>query len=178
MTLPKEYQWLDAEQGPRILKEALAHYGVQEAPGGVNNSVILGWAKDVGLEHVYKADSTAWCGLFMAYVAGQAGWDNAPRGNALWARNWLFWGTPVGTPMLGDVLVFERGSSGHVALYVGEDTTAFHCLGGNQNDSVNIKRIGKARLLGARRCRWRISQPSNVRRVHMAASGQLSTNEA
>lgn len=178
MTLPRAYAWLDDEPGPRILKEALKHYGVQEGPGGSNNPVILGWARDVGLERVYRQDSTAWCGLYLSYVAGEAGWDHAPRGNALWARNWLFWGAPVEVPMLGDVLVFERGEGGHVTMYVAEDAAAYHCLGGNQDNEVNIKRISKDRLLGARRCPWRISRPANIRRVRMTASGNLSTNEA
>lgn len=83
------------------------------------------------------------------------------------------------TPMLGDVLVFARGRvSGHVGVYVGEDATAYHVIGGNQGDSVSIKRIARSRLLGARRCPWRVNQPSNVRRVQLAASGAVSANEA
>jgi uncharacterized protein (TIGR02594 family) len=177
--LPKQYQWLDGEPGPRILKEALKHYGVQEAAGDADNRVILQWAAEVGLERVYKADSTAWCGLFVSYVAGEAGWEHAPRGNALWARNWLAWGNPVEVPMLGDVLIFDRGKGqGHVGLYVAEDSECYHVLGGNQSNAVNIKRIVKDRLLGSRRCRWRISQPRNVRRVRLASTGAISTNEA
>lgn len=176
--LPKEYAWLDNEPGPRLLKEALKTYGVHEVAGPKSNPVILRWAASVGLERIYKSDTTAWCGLWMSYVAGEAGWDYAPKGNALWARNWLFWGAPVDNPMLGDVVVFERGESGHVALYVGEDATTYHCLGGNQSDQVNIKRIAKIRKLGARRCPWRISMPPNVRRIQLAAAGKISTNEA
>ena len=50
-------------------------------------------------------------------------------------------------------------------------------LGGNQSDQVMIKRIAKNRLLGARRCPWRINQPAAVRPVVLAANGALSTNE-
>ena len=53
-----------------------------------------------------------------------------------------------------------------------------HVLGGNQGDRVSIKRIAKGRLIGAQRCPWRINQPSNVRRIELAAGGKLSTNEA
>lgn len=35
---------------------------------------------------------------------------------------------------------------GDVALYVGEDAGAYHCLGGNQSDKVCITRIAKSRL--------------------------------
>jgi hypothetical protein len=80
------------------------------------------------------------------------------------------------------VLVFWRerhtGFKGHVAMYVGEDRDAFHILGGNQMDRVMIKRITKGRLLGVRRCPWKINQPSAVRKVMLAAKGTLSVDEA
>lgn len=174
--LPKQYGWLSREPGPRILLEALKVYGTAETPGPGNNPAILAWAKATGLDKVYRADSIAWCGLAMAYVALQAGWE--PPLNPLWARNWLNFGTTQRTAMLGDILVFSRGNAGHVGLYVGEDSTAYHVLGGNQSDRVSFKRIAKARLLGIRRCPWRINQPLNVRPVKLAASGSLSTNEA
>jgi len=177
--LPKEYQWLSKEPGPRILLEGLKTFGVIEKPGPQNNPAIIEWARRVGLGHVYRSDATAWCGLWMAYVALQAGWD-APM-NPLWARNWLNWGTPQpkDKPMLGDVLVFERGNgSGHVGIYVGEDSRSYYVLGGNQSDQVMIKRIAKARLLGVRRCPWRVNQPANVRPIRLALGGALSSNEA
>lgn len=177
MKLPAQYKWLASETGPRILVEALKTYGTAEKPGPGSNPSILKWAEDVGLERVYKSDDTAWCGLWMAYVVKQAGWDDPL--NPLWARNWLNFGTPQKVAMLGDVLVFSRGkNAGHVGLYVGEDNTAYHVLGGNQSDQVNIKRISKTRLLGVRRCPWRVNQPKNVKPVKLAATGSLSTNEA
>lgn len=178
MTLPKPYAWLADEPGPRLMKEMLALHGTVEAKGSRNNPLILKWAKSIGLGKVYKADSVAWCGLTVAYAASQAGWDHAPRGNALWARNWAAWGDAADKPMLGDVLVFVRKGGGHVGIYVAEDATAYHVLGGNQGDAVTIKRIAKNRLLAARRCPWRVNQPGNVRRVIVAASGGLSKNEA
>ncbi len=94
----------------------------------------------------------------------------------------LAFGVPQQKPALGDVLIFWRGASsgfnGHVGLYVGEDAQAFHVLGGDQSDRVMIKRIAKNRLLGCRRCPWRINQPAAVRPVVLAANGALSTNEA
>ena len=176
MNLPKQYAWLADEPGPRILKEGLKTYGTIETPGAGNNPSIMAWAKATGQDRAYRNDATAWCGLWMAYVALQAGWE--PPINPLWARNWANFGKPVAAPMLGDVLVFSRGNGGHVGLYVGEDAGAYHVLGGNQGDRVSIKRIAKNRLLGARRCPWRINQPSNVRRIELEAGGKLSTNEA
>ncbi len=79
--------------------------------------------------------------------------------------------------MLGDVLIFARNGGGHVGLYAGEDDDAWHTLGGNQSDAVNIKRIAKGRLYAARRPAYR-AQPANVRRIRLAANGVLSANEA
>ena len=177
--IPKQYAWLETEPGPRILIEALKTYGTIEKLGAGSNPSILAWARATGQDRIYRSDETAWCGLWMAYVALQAGWD-VPL-NPLAARNWLNFGQAVEKPALGDVLVFARGTSGfsgHVGLYVGEDAQAFHVLGGNQSDRVMIKRIAKARLLGARRCPWRINQPAAVRPVVLSANGALSTNEA
>lgn len=178
--LPKQFAWLAKERGPRILLEALKVYGTAEVPGPGNNPSIMRWAKATGQDRVYKSDATAWCGLAMAYVALQAGWD-LPI-NPLAARNWLNWGVPQNEAGLGDILVFWRGSpkgfQGHVGMYVGEDAMAYYVLGGNQSDKVSITRIAKSRLLGIRRCPWRINQPANVRAVKMAANGPLSTNEA
>lgn len=176
MQLPKQYDWLSQEPGPRILVEAIKVYGTAEKPGAGSNPSIMAWAKATNLARFYSDDSVPWCGLVMAYVALQAGWE--PPLNPLWARNWLNFGTPQKQAGLGDVLVFARGNSGHVGVYVGEDAASYHVLGGNQSDQVMIKRIAKARLLGIRRCPWRVNQPGNVRPVKLAASGSLSTNEA
>ena len=175
--LPKAYAWLASEPGPRLLLEALKTFGTVEAAGTADNPTIISWGKSIGYGAIYKDDATPWCGLAMAYWARQAGWDMPV--NPLWARNWLDWGARVEVPNLGDVLVFSRGpSSGHVGLYVGEDDTAYHVLGGNQGNSVSIKRIAKKRLIGSRRCKWRINQPANVRRIYLSNSGALSDNEA
>ena len=172
--LPSAYKWLEKEPGPRILTEFIKVFGTEEDTGNGSNPTILAWAAKVGLGKVYKDDATAWCGLAMAYVAGQAGWENAPRGNALLARNWAHWGNPAVVPMLGDVMVFWRGKregiQGHVGIYVGEDDEAFHILGGNQGDKVSIARLARDRLLQARRCPWRIREPLNTSTFSQQAS--------
>ncbi len=176
--LPRQYAWLLKEPGPRIFLEMLKLHGVLEKQGPSNNPIILSWADRVGLGHIYNNDAIAWCGLVISFAAAQAGWDYSPRGNALWARNWLAWGNAAITPMLGDILVFPRGKGGHVAMYVGEDKTHFHILGGNQDNQVNIKRKPKSMLIAARRCPWRVEQPSNVRRILLEARGPVSIEES
>ena len=175
--LPPPYRWLLSESGPRMLLEALEIYGTLETPGASDNPTILAWAHEIGSElgAPYLHDSTAWCGLTMAIVAKRAG-KRLPT-IPLRALQWAFFGVPSSTPMLGDVLVFARKGGGHVALYVGEDDHAYHCLGGNQADAVSITRIAKPRLFVARRPAYNVT-PANVRRVFLSAAGAISTNEA
>lgn len=179
MTLPKKYTWLLREPGPRILCEALKTHGTKEVPGKSDNPEILRWARVAGVGTIYQHDSIAWCGLAVAYWAVMAGYK--PPSNPLWARNWATFGTDAskGGPALGDILVFARGSGGHVGLYVGETADHYAVLGGNQSDQVNIALVAKSRLLAARRCDWKIAQPPNVRRIRLSAAGTpVSTSEA
>lgn len=144
-----KYSWLNDLELPKTVKEGIKLLGTVETPGAKNNPIIMSWAKEVGLQKSYSADSVPWCGLFAAVVAKRAGKDvvEAP----LWARNWAKFGTVASTPSLGDILVFIRDGGGHVGIYIAEDATAYHVLGGNQSDSVTITRIAKARCVAARR---------------------------
>lgn len=175
MNLPLIYQWLAHEPAPRHLLKAVELYGVTEIVGSKNNPVILGWAKEVKLEKVYDADSIPWCGLFIATIMKRA--DREPVKDPLFALNWNNFGVKIGQPMLGDILTFTRKGGGHVGLYVGEDVAAYHVLGGNQGDKVSIVRIGKDRLSQVRRPAYNL-QPFNIRKIKLAISGGLSTNEA
>ena len=162
------FAFLLEEGGPFMVNEALALFGTLETPGHANNPVIVGWAKEVGGDvGWYDKDRIPWCGLFMAVVAKRAG-KKVPK-RALSARAWLAFGSPTDVPMLGDTLVFWRGSptgvSGHVGLYVGETEHYFYVLGGNQSDKVCITRVAKYQFLGARR-QYR-KTPKNVRRIRM-----------
>ena len=173
--LPPAYAWIDGLPDlPRMVREARALYGVAEAPGAANNPQILGWAQEIGAT-AYRADTMAWCGLFMGVVAKRAG-KVLPDG-PLWALNWRHFGNPAAPPGLGDTLIFQRPSGGHVGLYVGEDATAFHVLGGNQGDRVCILRVARSRLVAARRPAYGVT-PTSVRPILLAATGALSANEA
>lgn len=175
MKLPKQYSWLETESGPKMIVEALKLFDTQEKLGKEDNATIIAWAYEIGgkVEHIYKADSIAWCGLFMAVIAKRAGKTLVV--DPLWALNWGTFGTYIEQPMLGDVLVFVRtaadgSKAGHVGLYVGEDETAYHVLGGNQDDKVCIKRILKTRLYTSRRPKYN-NLPGNVRIIKLDNTG-------
>ncbi len=177
--LPGAYFWLaETKALPRMLAIGLGLLGVVEAPGARDNPLLLRWATEVGgaVAREFRADSIPWCGLFVALLARRTGKMLPPR--PLWARSWVDFGTATSTPGLGDVLVFGRpGGGGHVGLYVGEDATAYHVLGGNQSDRVSVARIARSRLLAARRPHYRV-QPACVGPRLLADSGALSTDEA
>ena len=174
--MANNYKWLSKEKSPRLLVEAHKLIGIKEVPGQGDNLEILQWAEAIGLEQTYRKDDIPWCGLFVAYACHQAGLQIVA--NPLWARNWVNFGTKETVAMLGDILVFVRDGGGHVGIYVGEDKTAYHVLGGNQSDMVCITRIRKERCIGIRRTPWKIGQPDNVRVVNLGATGAISTNEA
>lgn len=170
------YAWLKKEKSPKILVEAVKLIGTKEIVGKANNPTILSWAKALGLEKVYTNDEIPWCGLFIAYCCHAAGLQVVKH--PLWALNWNKYGNVAQVPMLGDVLTFTRNGGGHVGIYVGEDDTHYHVLGGNQNNSVSVSRIAKSRLSQARRTAWKIAQPANVRVVRLEPKGVITTNEA
>ena len=169
MPLPLKYAWLDSEPAPRLLREALKLYGTREIVGGQHSPAFMSWLKELGFSWI-KDDETAWCGTALAIAAVRAGvaTRNPEMPRAFW---WCSWGNPTAVPMLGDVLVFTIS---HVGIYVGEDATHYHVLGGNQGNQHNIVRFPKAWLKCARRTPWKSAQPASVRRVWLDANGVAS----
>jgi uncharacterized protein (TIGR02594 family) len=185
--IPKQYHWLTNLRGlPNTIKFALAEYGVREVVGKGSNRTIIGWRDELNgattngkpIVVGFSGDSVPWCGLFAAIVCYRR-LKNIDEvvASPLWARNWSKYGYKSPQPSLGDVLVFSRGSGGHVGFYVAEDATAYHVIGGNQSNKVCIVRIAKSRLLAARRPPYKVV-PRACRPFHVAASGTLSANEA
>jgi uncharacterized protein (TIGR02594 family) len=158
-------------------EEARRLLGTREVKGSASNPKILQWAGKLGIR--YRGDDIPWCGLFTAHCVGSTLPGEPLPPNPLGARNWAKFGTKC-KPVLGAVLVFWREPKnkgfGHVGFYHGEDDQAYHVLGGNQSDEVNVARVAKNRLLDAR-------QPSTVPPlqtgpVRRNKSGSLSSNEA
>ena len=180
MTLPAEYAWLvtyTADGHPKMVVEALKLFGIHEGPADADNPTILAWAQELGLAGVYRHDSTPWCGLFMALVATRAGYGRPAA--PLWALNWSTWQNAVGVSNaeFGDVLVFVRPGGGHVGIYIGEDSSCFHVLGGNEGDQVEIARIPKFRAKYAQRPLYTL-KPRQVKQIRLAPAGGISSNES
>ena len=160
---------------PNVIKHAYKYNGLKEIVGPQHNPKIIDWAKGLGLGRVYTTDEIPWCGLFVAQVCKEA--DKEIIKDPLWARNWSKFGTKEETAMLGDILVFSRGSGGHVGFYVGEDKKCYHVLGGNQGNSVSVVRINKDRCISINRPKWKIAQPKSVRQILLSEKGIISENE-
>lgn len=183
MNLPTQYQWLAKLRGlPNTIKLALAELGTKEVVGKGSNKTIIGWRDELNHAGVkiagYSDDDIPWCGLFAAIVAFRR-LKNAAEvvKEPLWARNWAKYGARSLKAGLGDVLVFERGSGGHVGFYVAEDDSAYHVLGGNQSNKVSIARVAKNRCIAVRRPPY-VTVPAAVKPYRVASGGALSTNEA
>lgn len=135
---------------PSWLKLARTFIGTREIVGRQHSPVIMGWIKELGAKVLgipVNDDETPWCGTFMALLMKRSGLSTpaiAVRA-ASWGRAGA-WGRELIGPRLGCILVFTRDGGGHVGLYLGEDATHYHVLGGNQTNSVSIARIAKSRL--------------------------------
>lgn len=134
---------------------ARRHLGVREIPGKQHNPTILNWYRKL-IVSVYD-DETAWCSTFVNFCALEAGYERTGKLNA---RSWLHIGERITTRQArqGDVIIFERGNSvwqGHVAFIqsINLETGRAVCLGGNQNDAVNLQSYPLSKLLGIRRLR-------------------------
>jgi uncharacterized protein (TIGR02594 family) len=167
--IPPPFNFLHNEPGPKMILEAIKHYGLREVIGKRDNPEIIQWAKELNSSY-YTSDSIPWCGLFIAICAHRAG-KEIPK-EFLRALSWSTWGKADFPAELGSVLTFRRKGGGHVGMYVAEDSTHFYVLGGNQNDSVSVTRKPKFALVAARSS-YRL-RPANLRRIFVNAGGSIT----
>lgn len=135
----------------KAFQAALSHVGLKEFTSkGKHNPAIVNMFAAIGHEWV-KDDETAWCAAFVNYCLKTAKYSHTGKLNA---RSFLDYGVKTETPTQGDIVVFWRSSrdswKGHVGFYVSEDKDNIYCLGGNQNNMVNVTAYPKYRLLGYR----------------------------
>jgi uncharacterized protein (TIGR02594 family) len=157
------------------ITEAKSALGRHEAR---DRSWLMDWLKRDG-RSLGDPSKNPWCGDFVETCIRMGLPDEPLLGalgtNPYWARNWLLFGREV-QPITGAVLVFERGSGGHVGFAMGQDDTHFYVLGGNQADAATVARIAKSRLLGAR---WPATYPPRLQRLPTMKPGEFlaTTNE-
>jgi len=121
--------------------------GVSEIKGEKHNARIVQYAHDIGLSWITD-DETPWCAVFLnwvLFISGRTGTGSAR------AKSFSKWGVPATAediPSGNVVAIFHRGSSasdprGHVGVVISDDGGYINLIGGNQGDSVSIKRYKK-----------------------------------
>jgi uncharacterized protein (TIGR02594 family) len=183
MKLQSEYTWLtQIPVLPKMVAEGLKllTQDTKEIVGEKDNPVIMQLVKEAGVTDIYTHDDTMpWCAVAHTAIALRAGKDVSFKSyDRLRAKSYGNWGLAQTVPMLGDTLVFIRPEGHHVGMYIAEDATAFHVMGGNQGNQYSITRIGKDRLSAVRRPVYKTGQPDSVKAVAVSATGVVSSNEA
>lgn len=130
------------------LKIAFGELGQKEISGSTHNDRILEYQEMTGLN--FGNDEVAWCSIFANWVALQANLEMSNKANA---RSWLNVGKKTNWPQPGDVVVFWRESrsswKGHVGFFIGytKSGKSIYCIGGNQDDEVNIQTFPLDKIL-------------------------------
>jgi uncharacterized protein (TIGR02594 family) len=93
-----------------------------------------------------------WCGDFIETCIAVTLPNEPIVTNPYWALNWLKFGReiPKDKPVMGAIGASQRNGGGHVFFVVGHDKTHYHCLGGNQSNSVSIVKKAKKEVAGLR----------------------------
>lgn len=126
--------------------------GQIEIPGKKNNPRIVEYHKST--KGKASTDEVPWCSSFINWLFFSLSWK---RTNSAWARDWLNWGIKLSRPVPGCIVIFARGSGGHVAIYrSGYNSGFIKVLGGNQSNTVKESSYTERTVLGYR---WPEEQP-------------------
>ncbi len=128
----------DSDDIPLWVKIAYQELGTKEIIGVGSNSRIMQYHSVAG--GAGWTDDVPWCGSFLAFVITKAGLT--PPKYPARALSWLKFGVSSYIPVYGSIAVKKRRGGGHATLVVGRSKGGkyLYCLGGNQNDAVNIKK--------------------------------------
>ena len=150
------------------MDEAFEDYFVSEIKGEKHSPRVLQMWKDAKLGGI-QDDETPWCAGAVSAWLERAGIRSQ---RTAWARNYLNQGVELKEPVYGCIVVFERGSGGHVGFVTGvsKDGKQIRVLGANQSDSVNERMFDVSRVLGYR-------MPI-VTELPVVGNGKASNNEA
>lgn len=136
------------EVEPGWLAIARRELGVHETKGPASTARIVEYHSATTLRST--SDETPWCSSFINWAFAQDGLKATGSARAL---SFLSWGVFLKEPRLGCVAVLDYGGSkGHVGFVVGRSAATKHVylLGGNQADSVSIKRTAESAIAGYR----------------------------
>jgi len=159
---------------PAWLRIARGYLGQREVAGRKHNPLILRWWTRIRAP--FTDDETPWCAAFVGGVLEEAGIKSS-RSAA--ARSYCKWGIRLGPPIVGCIVVLERGPKhGHVFFLLGRDRNGnLAGIGGNQGNRVSIASFDPKRVLAMV---WPASVPipASEPLPVLASTGRLSTAEA
>ena len=138
----REHKKIVPTDRPPWIDAAYHELGIKECRGkGCSNPRVEQYHDAVGI--AWAEDDVPWCGSFVGFCVLKAGLG-LPE-HPYRALSWLDWGRSAHKPVYGAVAVKRRKGGGHVTFVVGQsaDGRYLYCLGGNQNDAVNIARYRK-----------------------------------
>lgn len=138
----------------KIFQEAYKYLGVKEVDGRRAHPIIKAWIAQ-SAEWLDPDDSeTAWCGCFRGAVGRTTG-TGIPK-EFYRAKSWASWGEEV--PLndrsqwqQGDTIVMSRPGGNHVCLLDRVEGRFAYCLGGNQNNEVNVTAFPLSKITNVRR---------------------------
>ncbi len=163
---------------PKWLQEARSDIGVRELPAAADSPIIRRWLLE--LRAWWTDDATPWCGVAVAHWMLRA--SIVPPKKWYRALAWADWGTRLGRPALGAVVVYRRAGGGHVGIVVGVDAAGnILTLGGNQGDEVNIRAFPRNRVVGYRWPTEAVADWPHLTEQDaplLASTSPLSSNEA
>ena len=108
-----------------------------------------------------------WCAAFVNAVLAELGLPGSDTVSdaPLTARSFLRWGTRVGHPQPGDIIILPRGTEawqGHVGFYYGtvkqNGRIYYQVLAGNQSNSVTIALYPAWKAISIRRAPAKLSK--------------------
>lgn len=88
----------------------------------------------------------AWCSLYVHWCLLRCGIEGT---HSAGARSFAGWGVPA-LAVPGAIAVLERKGGGHVAFVERSAADGLYLLGGNQDDSVSIKRYPRSKVIAYR----------------------------
>lgn len=141
----------DIEKQKEVEELSLHPYDIARTQIGINEKdnpeKIRAYHKAAGID---AGPETSWCASFMSWCF----MSFEPRFKNAWSKAWINFGQPTNDPRVGDLAVFERGTSGgHVGFFIAYnfDKTKILILGGNYTDKVCEHYYPASDLIGFRK---------------------------
>ena len=154
---------------PAWLAAAWTEFGVREAPGSADASVVLGYFREAGHGEIAH-DATPWCAAFVGAMLKRAGLTGT---GSLLARSYLGWGEAIDVGRSGAIVVLKRNGdpgAGHVGLFLGTTNERVFLLGGNQSDAVTVESFAASAVLGYR---WPVAASIEPAPVPVAVASDI-----